>query len=107
VSNTTSGQLVLGDRRKQAEQATRSKAINHVLSWSLLQFLPPGSCLELLPWLPFLTVYTLCEQINLSFLMWLLEMVFITGIKNLTKTCMAKLALPVFLLCLVKQGLSL
>lgn len=40
--------------KRQAERATRSKAINSVLPGSLLLFLLPGSCLEFLSWLLFM-----------------------------------------------------
>jgi hypothetical protein len=44
------GQLVLGAIRKQAEQTMVSKPIMSIPPLPLLQFQPPGSCLELLPW---------------------------------------------------------
>jgi hypothetical protein len=43
----TPGQVVLGVIRKQIKQAMGSKPVNSVSSWSLLQFLPPHSCLGL------------------------------------------------------------
>jgi len=44
--------MVLGSIRKQAEQAMRNRPVSSTPPWPLLQFLPPDSCLELLPWLP-------------------------------------------------------
>ena len=44
------GDVVLGCRGKQGEQATENKQANSALPWSLLRFLPP-----VLPWLPPMT----------------------------------------------------
>ena len=41
----TPEQVVLGCIRKQAEKAIESKSVSNILPWSLLQSLPPGSCL--------------------------------------------------------------
>lgn len=41
----------LGRISRVTEQTRRSKLVSNVPSWFLLQFLLPGSCLELPPWL--------------------------------------------------------
>lgn len=46
------GQVVLICMRKQTELATWSKSVSCVCPWILLQLLPPGLCLQFLPWLP-------------------------------------------------------
>jgi hypothetical protein len=47
-------QVVLGAIKKQDEKSTTgSKPVNSTPLWSLLQFLPSGSCLEVLAWLGF------------------------------------------------------
>ena len=51
VGSVTTEQTVLEGPRRQAEQATRSKPVSSGRLWSLLQFLPLGSCFEFLPWL--------------------------------------------------------
>lgn len=33
------------------------KLMSNIPLWSLLQFLPPGLCLEILPWLPLMVDY--------------------------------------------------
>jgi hypothetical protein len=38
------GMVVLGSRRKQAEQAMRSKPESSISPWPLHQLLPPGFC---------------------------------------------------------------
>lgn len=48
MDSATSGQVVLGDIRKQAEQGIEKKPVSKILPWLLLQFLPAGFCLELL-----------------------------------------------------------
>jgi hypothetical protein len=52
VSGVTPRQVVLEHVIKEAEQGMRSKPLNNIPSWLQLKFLPPGSCLEILPWLP-------------------------------------------------------
>lgn len=41
--------LVVDGIKKQAEKAVVSKRIVNVYSWHLLQYVPPGFCLEFLP----------------------------------------------------------
>jgi hypothetical protein len=48
VGSAASGQMILGCMGRQAEKAMGSKPVNIVPLWSLLQFLPPGSCLDFL-----------------------------------------------------------
>lgn len=52
VGSATLGLVVPGAVRKQAKQVMESKPVRGVTSQPLLQLLPPGSCLEFLPWLP-------------------------------------------------------
>lgn len=51
VGSVTTEQTVLEGPRRQVEQAMRSTPVNCVPPWSLLQFLPLGSCFEFFPWL--------------------------------------------------------
>lgn len=51
LSSDTPGQLFLGCMRKESEKPMRCKPVYSTLLWSLLQYLPPGSSYELLPWL--------------------------------------------------------
>jgi hypothetical protein len=46
VGGANPRQVVLDCINKPTEQATRSKPISSITPWSLLQFLPPGFCLE-------------------------------------------------------------
>jgi hypothetical protein len=46
------GPAVLSCIRKKAEMVMEEKPVNNIPPWSLLQFLPQGSCLEFLSWLP-------------------------------------------------------
>jgi hypothetical protein len=46
VTGATPGLVVVGAIRKQAEQAIGSKPVSSTPPWSLLQFLPLGSCLN-------------------------------------------------------------
>jgi hypothetical protein len=43
------GAVVLGCIMEQTEQAMRIKPVNSIHPWLLLQFLPPGSCLDFPP----------------------------------------------------------
>jgi hypothetical protein len=47
VGTVNLGQVTLDSIRK-AEQIMRSKPVSSISPWSLLQFLPPGPCLEFL-----------------------------------------------------------
>lgn len=51
MSSTIPRLVGLGRISRVAEQARRSKLVSNVPSWFLLQFLLPGFCLELPPWL--------------------------------------------------------
>lgn len=43
------------DKKASRTWAMESKLVNSIPLWSLLQFLNPSSCLEVLPWAPSLT----------------------------------------------------
>ena len=47
MGSATFGHVVLGSKRKQAEQAMESKPASSIPPWPLHQLLPPGSCLVL------------------------------------------------------------
>lgn len=52
MDSDTSKQVVLGGIRRQDEQGIEKKPVSKILPWLLLQFLPAGFCLELLPDFP-------------------------------------------------------
>ena len=49
MGSATLGQVGLGHIKRVAEQAKGIKTVSSIPSWFLFQFLPPGSCLEYLP----------------------------------------------------------
>lgn len=59
-----SDQVGMGCIRKVAEKARGRKPESRVLPWSLLQFLPPGSSSEFLPWLQSKMDCKLYDEIN-------------------------------------------
>lgn len=54
MGSAISGQVILGCVREKREQANEGQGRKHCPPWHLLQFRPPGSCLERLPWLPWM-----------------------------------------------------
>lgn len=65
VGSATPGKVVPACIRKQAEQALESKPVHNMSSWLLLQFLPPGSCLEFPLWW---TMIEMCKPKTSAFL---------------------------------------
>lgn len=94
IDGTTPGKVVLGCVRKQAKHRSEEQA--SVPLWSLLQFLPPGSCPGFSLWRTILQA-----EINLSSPSCFWTEHFITATENLTKNrCLYNFAFwDMFSLC--------